>query len=162
MKRFQGGLVFEALRLVYHPTLGLRTTKLKKWNVPGRGKNVNFRFRAYRLGRHTREGCAVVGGLHVRQPVLRLLNPTPQKRSKPHPEPLSCTVAPEPGPPCTPHPGPLSCTLQTYLGSWMYRLGRDPREGCAVKGTLHVCHPVLHLPIIKPPKTRNTLPCINI
>ena len=30
MKRFRGGLVFKAHRLVYHPTLGLRVIKQKK------------------------------------------------------------------------------------------------------------------------------------
>jgi len=30
VKRFRGGLVFEALRLLYHSTLGLRVIKKKK------------------------------------------------------------------------------------------------------------------------------------
>ena len=35
VKRFRGGLVFKAHRLVYHSTLGLRVTKKKKKKKKG-------------------------------------------------------------------------------------------------------------------------------
>ena len=35
MKRFRGGLVFKAQRLLYHSTLGLRVIKKKKKRVGG-------------------------------------------------------------------------------------------------------------------------------
>jgi len=37
LKRFRGGLVFKAHRLLYHSTLGLRVIKKKKFGVWGRG-----------------------------------------------------------------------------------------------------------------------------
>ena len=45
MKRFRGGLVFKAHRLVYHSTLGLGVTKKKKEDTCRRG--VAFRNAAF-------------------------------------------------------------------------------------------------------------------
>ena len=43
MKRFRGGLVFEAHRLLYHSTPGLRVIKKKKKSAEGFGVNqINF------------------------------------------------------------------------------------------------------------------------
>ena len=39
VKRFRGGLVFEAHRLVYHSTLGVRVIKkIRRFNVRGLGR----------------------------------------------------------------------------------------------------------------------------
>ena len=42
VKRFLGGLVFEAHRLLYHSTLGLRVIKKKRQSIGGGGSGLRF------------------------------------------------------------------------------------------------------------------------
>ena len=61
MKRFRGGLVFKASRLVYHSTLGLRVIKKKKKDL-------------FEAGREARVGPHLRPDLERDLPIVRLVS----------------------------------------------------------------------------------------
>ena len=66
MKRFRGGLVFKAHRLVYHSTLDLGVTKKKKYRHAAflhqqvSGFRGGLAFKAHRLLYHSTQGLRVI------------------------------------------------------------------------------------------------------